>query len=127
MQQVVKERLTLSGSLSGLELQRQAYGFPDFFAMRAVINEQQLLLTRSSLFAIQSDPQKVCITRAEYLRSFKGWQLKDLSSGNYTLKVRASSLAGWGNYSALASFQVEDRRKCSFPFCLCRLVYFYLD
>lgn len=43
-------------------------------------------------------PTTICLTRKDFIRN-KFYTLKDLPAGNYTIKARAVSLAGYGNYT----------------------------
>lgn len=50
-------------------------------------------------------PTIVCITRGQY-RDQGYYEIKDLPSGNYSLRVRATSLAGEGGYSPYYYFYI---------------------
>ena len=47
---------------------------------------------------MQIKPTTICVTRKDFIKN-KSYTLKDLPAGNYTIKVRAVSLAGYGNYT----------------------------
>lgn len=53
----------------------------------------------------------VCITRRDFTNGGKSYLLKDLPAGNYSVKVRATSLAGNGAYTELKYFSIEEYRK----------------
>ncbi|XP_012280342.1 insulin-like receptor [Orussus abietinus] len=50
----------------------------------------------------------VCITRRDFVTSENTYLLKDLSPGNYSVKVRATSLAGNGAYTNVRYFYIEE-------------------
>ncbi|XP_014476872.1 PREDICTED: insulin-like peptide receptor isoform X2 [Dinoponera quadriceps] len=53
-------------------------------------------------------PTVVCITRRDFTNAGNSYLLKDLPAGNYSVKVRATSLAGNGAYTELRYFYVEE-------------------
>ncbi|EFN89247.1 Insulin-like receptor [Harpegnathos saltator] len=53
-------------------------------------------------------PTVVCITRRDFTNAGNSYVLKDLPAGNYSIKVRATSLAGNGAYSELRIFYIEE-------------------
>ncbi|XP_024944809.1 insulin-like receptor isoform X2 [Cephus cinctus] len=50
----------------------------------------------------------VCITRRDFVNGGKSYLLKDLPPGNYSIKVRATSLAGNGAYTEVKYFYIEE-------------------
>lgn len=60
-----------------------------------------------------------CITYREYKNSTKGYILYDLDSGNYSVQVMATSLAGDGNYCKPVYFYI----KVSESFCCFSIVF----
>ncbi|XP_054277589.1 insulin-like peptide receptor isoform X2 [Macrosteles quadrilineatus] len=55
-------------------------------------------------------PTVECITRLQFHNMSKSYILKNLGPGNYSVKVRATSLAGNGNYTESAYFDIKERR-----------------
>lgn len=55
----------------------------------------------------------VCITRREFTKAGNSYVLKELPSGNYSVKVRATSLAGYGSYTQVKYFYIEERNTLS--------------
>lgn len=50
-----------------------------------------------------------CINRTEYLANGSQYMLQQkLSPGNYSLKVRAQTQAGYGSFSPLVYFYIEE-------------------
>ncbi|KAG8301029.1 hypothetical protein J6590_062770 [Homalodisca vitripennis] len=68
----------------------------------------QIEYTRSDIENYK--PQIVCITRRKFHNLSKSYILKDLSPGNYSVKVRATSLAGNGNYTESVNFYIQERQ-----------------
>uniref|UniRef100_A0A1B6KAQ3 Tyrosine-protein kinase receptor n=1 Tax=Graphocephala atropunctata TaxID=36148 RepID=A0A1B6KAQ3_9HEMI len=58
-------------------------------------------------------PTVECITRRQYQNMSKSYILKNLGPGNYTVKVRATSLAGNGNYTESVNFYIQERQSVS--------------
>ncbi|XP_036146603.1 insulin-like receptor [Monomorium pharaonis] len=50
----------------------------------------------------------VCITRRDFVKNGNSYTLKELSAGNYSIKVRATSLAGNGEYTEVKYFFIEE-------------------
>lgn len=50
----------------------------------------------------------ICVTRREFTRRGNSYILKDLSAGNYSVKVRATSLAGNGAYTKVEYFIIPE-------------------
>lgn len=50
----------------------------------------------------------VCITRRDFTKAGNSYVLRDLPTGNYSVKVRATSLAGNGNYTEPQYFFVRE-------------------
>ncbi|KAL2712200.1 insulin-like receptor isoform X1 [Vespula squamosa] len=50
----------------------------------------------------------VCITRRDFTKAGNSYVLKDLPAGNYSIKVRATSLAGNGNYTEAQYFFIKE-------------------
>lgn len=50
----------------------------------------------------------VCITRLDFTNAGNSYVLKDLPAGNYSVKVRATSLAGYGAYTEVKFFYIEE-------------------
>jgi len=50
----------------------------------------------------------ICVTRREFTRRANSYILKDLSAGNYSVKVRATSLAGNGAYTEVKYFYIPE-------------------
>ncbi|XP_012136523.2 insulin-like receptor-like isoform X2 [Megachile rotundata] len=55
------------------------------------------------------NPTVVCITRRDFTKEGNSYVLKELPSGNYSVKVRATSLAGYGDYTQVKYFYIEER------------------
>ncbi|XP_043280650.1 insulin-like receptor [Venturia canescens] len=53
-------------------------------------------------------PTQVCITRHDFIKADYSYILKDLAPGNYSVKVRATSLAGSGADSETKYFYIEE-------------------
>ncbi|XP_034934198.1 insulin-like receptor [Chelonus insularis] len=53
-------------------------------------------------------PVLVCIPRRDFVNAGYSYTLKDLASGNYSIKVRATSLAGNGADSEVQYFYIEE-------------------
>lgn len=49
-----------------------------------------------------------CVNETEFLKNGFGWKSGDLLPGEYTVRVRANSLAGNGNWSVEQKFTVTD-------------------
>ncbi|XP_066996033.2 insulin-like peptide receptor [Anabrus simplex] len=49
-----------------------------------------------------------CITRSKYLEYQRSYTLVKLNPGNYSLRLRATSLAGVGNYTQLRYFYIPE-------------------
>jgi insulin receptor len=54
------------------------------------------------------NPIVKCLTRKEYLRNGRGYVLNNLPPGNYSFRVRATSLAAEGPFTKLFHFSVEE-------------------
>ncbi|XP_034171540.2 insulin-like receptor-like isoform X1 [Osmia lignaria lignaria] len=54
-------------------------------------------------------PTVVCITRRDFTKAGNLYVLKELPSGNYSVKVRATSLAGYGDYTQVKYFYIDER------------------
>ncbi|XP_067209270.1 insulin-like receptor isoform X2 [Linepithema humile] len=50
----------------------------------------------------------ICVTRREFTKRDNSYILKDLSAGNYSVKVRATSLAGNGAYTEVKYFYIPE-------------------
>jgi len=50
----------------------------------------------------------VCITRRDFTNAGNSYILKDLPAGNYSVKIRATSLAGYGAYTEVKYFYIEE-------------------
>lgn len=50
----------------------------------------------------------VCITRRDFTKAGNSYVLRDLPSGNYSVKVRATSLAGNGNFTEAQYFLIRE-------------------
>ncbi|GIY90189.1 insulin-like peptide receptor [Caerostris darwini] len=50
-------------------------------------------------------PKRVCVTRASYLPQ-NGYYLSELPPGNYSLRIRATSMAGHGNWTQHVYFHI---------------------
>lgn len=55
----------------------------------------------------QAIPTKICIDHKDY-NSSRGRVLQSLGSGNYSFRVRATSLNGNGNWTRYENFYVRD-------------------
>ncbi|KAL0128719.1 hypothetical protein PUN28_003826 [Cardiocondyla obscurior] len=53
-------------------------------------------------------PTVVCITRRDFANMGNSYVLKELPSGNYSVKVRATSLAGNGAYTEIQYFHIPE-------------------
>lgn len=60
-----------------------------------------------SLF--QYKPMVICITRRNFTKEGKSYVLRGLHAGNYSVKVRATSLAGIGDCTEVKYFYIEER------------------
>lgn len=49
-----------------------------------------------------------CTPRSEFIKNNRSYMLVNLSPGNYSLRVRATSLAGNGNYTETRYFYIQD-------------------
>ncbi|XP_043252983.1 insulin-like receptor isoform X2 [Colletes gigas] len=58
-------------------------------------------------------PTVICITRRDFTKAGKSYVLKGLQAGNYSVKVRATSLAGNGAYTQVKYFYIEERNTLS--------------
>ncbi|OAD57588.1 Insulin-like receptor [Eufriesea mexicana] len=54
-------------------------------------------------------PTVVCTTRLDFAQAGNRYVLKELPAGNYSVKVRATSLAGYGAYTNVKYFYIEER------------------
>lgn len=54
------------------------------------------------------NPIVKCLTRKEYLKNGRGYVLNNLPPGNYSFRVRATSLAAEGPFTKLFHFSVEE-------------------
>lgn len=72
---------------------------------------QQFCEQRIILF--QYKPTVVCITRRDFTKAGNSYVLKELPAGNYSVKVRATSLAGYGAYTHVKYFYIEERNTLS--------------
>lgn len=50
----------------------------------------------------------MCITRRDFINADNLYILKDLPAGNYSVKVRAMSLAGYGAYTEIKYFYIDE-------------------
>jgi len=64
--------------------------------------------TYIELFQFQTFSTPVCITRDQYLKFKSGYPLLNLSPGNYSLRLRAHSLASWSNWTKPLYFVVLE-------------------
>ncbi|KAF7989857.1 hypothetical protein HCN44_008531 [Aphidius gifuensis] len=55
-----------------------------------------------------AQPTTVCITRYDFIISSKSYSLKDLPAGKYSIKIKATSLAGSGNYTLSQIFYINE-------------------
>lgn len=55
----------------------------------------------------QYKPTVECITRKQYMGWDGSYTLKNLQPGNYSLRLRATSLAGNGAYTPIKYFLIE--------------------
>ncbi|XP_076235899.1 insulin-like receptor-like [Calliopsis andreniformis] len=73
-----------------------------------------------------------CITRTDFIKAGKSYVINDLlQPGNYSVKVRASSLAGYGAYTPAKYFYIKERNSLStfwvtFWLLLCALFVLFL-
>ncbi|XP_044740793.1 insulin-like receptor isoform X2 [Chrysoperla carnea] len=58
-------------------------------------------------------PTVVCITRKKFRDQMNSYPIKDLSPGNYSLRLRATSLGGEGSYSAYKYFYIPPASSSS--------------
>lgn len=49
-----------------------------------------------------------CITRKQYIENQKSHTLEKLHPGNYSLRIRATSIAGYGNFTQLQYFYIKE-------------------
>lgn len=59
-------------------------------------------------YIVQIKTTVVCITRRDFTNAGNSYILKDLPAGNYSVKVRATSLAGYGAYTEVKYFYIEE-------------------
>ncbi|GBN51782.1 Insulin receptor [Araneus ventricosus] len=64
---------------------------------------------RNAESSVHKPPLPVCITQVEYQKR-NGYSLYDLLPGNYSLRLRATSLAGNGNWTTPVYFVIPDSR-----------------
>ncbi|KAM4572503.1 insulin-like growth factor 1a receptor [Odontesthes bonariensis] len=70
-----------------------------------------LILMYEIKYRLGTEPEKLgCVSRHQY-REYKGARLTNLSSGNYSARVRATSLAGNGSWTGSISFYVSPRKR----------------
>ncbi|XP_043602094.1 insulin-like receptor isoform X3 [Bombus pyrosoma] len=77
------------------------------------------------------NPTVVCITRRDFTKAGNSYVLKELSAGNYSVKVRATSLAGNGAYTHAKYFYIEERNTLNtmqmmFGVSLCVIIVFVI-
>jgi hypothetical protein len=56
---------------------------------------------------MQYSPMVECITRSQFLNNGSSYKLQKLPPGNYSLRVRAMSLAGYGDYTEPRYFFIK--------------------
>ncbi|XP_017878213.1 insulin-like receptor [Ceratina calcarata] len=54
-------------------------------------------------------PTVICITRRDFANAGNSYVLKEHQFGKYSVKVRATSLAGYGAYTQVKYFTIEER------------------
>ncbi|NP_001291521.1 insulin-like peptide receptor [Solenopsis invicta] len=65
----------------------------------------------------------VCITRRDFVKLGNRYTLKELPAGNYSIKVRATSLAGNGAYTEVKYFSIEESDTLSeFWIVICSII-----
>ncbi|KAG7333206.1 hypothetical protein KOW79_003341 [Hemibagrus wyckioides] len=70
-----------------------------------------LILMYELKFRLGSEPEKhECVSRQQY-RELKGTRLTNLGFGNYSVRVRATSLAGNGSWTDSVSFYVPQSKQ----------------
>uniref|UniRef100_A0A3Q0SZM0 Tyrosine-protein kinase receptor n=1 Tax=Amphilophus citrinellus TaxID=61819 RepID=A0A3Q0SZM0_AMPCI len=87
-----------------------------------------LILMYEIKFRLGNEPEKHrCVSRQQY-REHKGARLTNLGSGNYSARVRATSLAGNGSWTESVSFYVPPpKRNALFPNYILITVLFYVN
>lgn len=70
--------------------------------------DSRTLKTVAANKLFQIKPTRVCITRYEFFNASRSYILKDLPSGNYSVRVRAESLAGKGEYTLVKYFYIKE-------------------
>lgn len=60
------------------------------------------------LYIVQIKATVVCVPRRDFVKTNNSYILKDLPTGNYSVKVRATSLAGYGEYTEVKYFDVRE-------------------
>ncbi|PNF35477.1 Insulin-like receptor [Cryptotermes secundus] len=63
-------------------------------------------------------PMVECITRSQFLNNGSSYKLQKLPPGNYSLRVRAMSLAGYGEYTELRYFYIKHPSSSSLEFVI---------
>uniref|UniRef100_A0A8C7JW19 Tyrosine-protein kinase receptor n=1 Tax=Oncorhynchus kisutch TaxID=8019 RepID=A0A8C7JW19_ONCKI len=87
------------------------------------VNPNGLILMYEIKFRQGTEPEKhECVSRQHY-RVHKGTRLTNLGYGNYSARVRATSLAGNGSWTEPVSFYVNDFNVNIFLFSLVRFEY----
>ncbi|KAJ4434420.1 hypothetical protein ANN_22982 [Periplaneta americana] len=67
-------------------------------------------------------PMVECITRSQFLNNGSSYRLQKLQPGNYSLRVRAMSLAGYGDYTEPRYFYIKPPSSSSMEFLIGALV-----
>ncbi|KAI4497351.1 hypothetical protein M0802_007598 [Mischocyttarus mexicanus] len=80
-----------------------------FYFRIALTSNQNMQSCKFDYFTyLQIKATVVCITRRDFNASGNTYYLKDLPPGNYSIKVRATSLAGNGNYTQPLYFFIKE-------------------
>jgi hypothetical protein len=56
---------------------------------------------------MQYSPMVECISRSQFINNGSSYKLQKLPPGNYSLRVRAMSLAGYGEYTEPRYFYIK--------------------
>ncbi|CAD1479730.1 unnamed protein product, partial [Heterotrigona itama] len=68
-------------------------------------------------------PTVVCITRRDFTKAGNSYVLKELPVGNYSVKVRATSLAGYGAYTHVKYFYIDETNGASASWIILGVVF----
>uniref|UniRef100_A0A8C9W9Q8 Tyrosine-protein kinase receptor n=1 Tax=Scleropages formosus TaxID=113540 RepID=A0A8C9W9Q8_SCLFO len=82
------------------------------------IKPNGLILMYEIKYRLASEPEKhECVSRQHY-KEHKGNRLSNLSPGNYSVRVRATSLTGNGSWTEPVAFYVLQRKRTNFLYVM---------